>query len=375
MQTSIGAATQEPPTTSTVTPTATPALTLILPPTTTSTPTPTATPTFMHPLPLRHFAQVRGIQIGAAVAVEPLQSEALYAETLGREFSMLTPENVMKFGPLRPSRDHYGFDKADAIVDFAEKHAMQVRGHVLVWHQQLPSWLTEGNWTPGELTEILREHITTVVGRYRGRIVAWDVVNEAVAENGSLVDTIWSRGIGSQYIDMAFRWAHEADPDALLFYNDYNAEGLCDKSDAIYELVQDLVQRGVPIHGVGLQMHVSVDWYPEWQDVVTNMDRLSALGLDVHITEMDVRIKDPATEEELAKQARVYRDMLRACLSAQNCKALALWGFTDRHSWIPHFIEGWDAALIFDESYRPKPAYYALLDELAGVGGDVPSEQ
>ena len=113
-------------------------------------------------------------------------------------------------------------------------------------------------------------------------------------------------------------------------------------------------------------MHVSVDWYPKWQDVVTNTNRLATLGLDVHITEMDVRIKDPAREEELVEQARVYRDMLRVCLSAQNCKALALWGFTDRHSWIPFFFEGWDAALIFDKSYCPKPAYYAILDELAG---------
>jgi endo-1,4-beta-xylanase len=315
---------------------------------------------------LRSLAQVRGIRIGAAVAVQPLRSEAIYAETLAREFNMLTPENVMKFAPLRPSRDGYDFDKADAIVDFAETHAMQVRGHVLVWHQQLPSWLTEGNWTRDELIEILHEHIATVVGRYRGRILAWDVVNEAVTDDGSLVDTIWLRGIGPDYIDMAFRWAHEADPDALLFYNDYGGEGLGDKSEAIYALAGDLLQRGAPMHGIGLQMHVSVDRHPEPQDVAANISRLSTLGLEVHITEMDVRIKDPATQEELAEQARVYRDVLEVCLSAQNCKAFVLWGFTDCHSWIPYFLEGWDAALIFDESYRPKPAYSALMDGLAG---------
>jgi endo-1,4-beta-xylanase len=214
------------------------------------------------------------------------------------------------------------------------------------------------------LIEILREHVTTVVGRYRGRIVAWDVVNEAVADDGSLRDTIWSRGIGPEYVEMAFRWAHEADPDALLFYNDYGGEGLGRKSDGIYGLVGDLVARGVPVHGVGLQMHVSLGWSPRPQDVAANVARLAELGLEVHVTEMDVRIKAPVTEEELAQQARVYRDLLQVCLSAQSCKAFLLWGFTDRHSWIPHFFTGWDAALIYDEAYRPKPAYDMLRDTM-----------
>jgi len=324
------------------------------------TPTPEPTPA----LSLRSSAQVFGIQIGAAVAVEPLRSEALYAERLASEFSILTPENAMKFEPLHPDRDRYDFSNADAIVDFAEAHGMQVRGHTLVWHNQLPPWLTVGNWARDELIEILREHIMTVVGHYRGRVVAWDVVNEAVADDGSLRDTIWLRGIGPEYIDMAFEWAHEADPDSLLFYNDYGGEGQGQKSDAIYALVQDLLQRGVPIHGVGLQMHVGLDWSPDPQDVAANMKRLAALGLGVHITEMDVRIKDPATEEELAEQARVYGDMLKVCLSAENCKAFVMWGFTDRYSWIPYFFPGWDAALILDESYSPKPAYNALMDVL-----------
>ena len=136
---------------------------------------------------------------------------------------------------------------------------------------QLPAWLTEGTWTRDELIAIIREHITTVVGHYRGRVAAWDVVNEGVGDDGSLRDTIWLRGIGPEYIDMAFRWAHEADPDALLFYNDYAGEGLGTKSDAIYALVQGLLERGVPINGVGLQMHVSLRWSPQPQDVAANM--------------------------------------------------------------------------------------------------------
>lgn len=355
-----GASIQPPIATQTPTPTPATPGTSIQTPIVTHTPTPTAAPS------LRSLAQERGIWIGAAVAVEPLQSERLYAEVLAREFSMLTPENTMKFEPVHPGPDRYDFDAADAIVAFAADHGMHVRGHTLVWHYQLPPWLTGGDWTRDELIQILQEHITTVVGRYQGQVAAWDVVNEAIADDGSLRDTIWLRGIGPEYIDMAFQWAHEADPDARLFYNDYGGEGQGRKSDAIYALVQSLLQRGVPIHGVGLQMHVSLDDFPAPQDVATNINRLSALGLEVHITEMDVRIKGEATEEALAKQASVYRDMLDACLSAQNCKGFVLWGFTDRHSWIPYFFEGWDTALIFDPSYRPKPAYDALADRLAG---------
>jgi endo-1,4-beta-xylanase len=281
---------------------------------------------------------------------------------------MITPENAMKFGPLHPGRDSYDFGDADSIVDFAKSHGMEVRGHALVWHNQLPGWLIGKSWERDELIEVLREHIMTVVGRYRGRIDAWDVVNEAVADDGSLRDAIWLRSIGPDYIDMAFRWAHEADPQARLFYNDYGGEGLGRKSEAIYDLVQGLRRRGVPIHGVGLQMHIGLWPFPSPQDVAANMSRLDALGLEVHVTEMDVRIVSPVTDEKLAEQARIYGDMLRVCLSARNCKAFALWGFTDRYSWIPQFFPGSGWALIFDESYRPKPAYNALSDALVNPG-------
>ncbi len=315
---------------------------------------------------LRALAQARGIQIGTAVSIGPLRSEPPYAETLAREFSMLTPENAMKFGPLRPSRDRYDFGDADAIVDFAESHGMLVRGHTLVWGQQLSDWLTARSWSRDELMAILREHIMTVVGRYRGRVAAWDVVNEAVANEGFLEDTIWRRTIGPTYIERAFRWAHEADPQAKLFYNDVGGEGKGVKADAIYARVQDLVRRGVPIHGVGLQMHVRLKSPPDPSDVVANMKRLAALGLQVHITEMDVAIKGSATAADLSAQARIYRDALRACLSARNCTAFVLWGFTDRHSWIPQVAPSSGEALIFDDAFRPKPAYGALRAVLGG---------
>jgi endo-1,4-beta-xylanase len=314
--------------------------------------------------PLRTLAERSGILIGAAA--DPSHFfEAPYAQTLSREFDILTPENAMKFEPIHPSRDQYSWADADAIVSFAEAHGMKVRGHTLVWHQQLPGWITGGTFTHEEWIDILHDHITAVVSHYRGKIYAWDVVNEAIADDGSLRDTVWLRGIGPDYIKLAFQWAHEADPQALLFYNDYGASGSGVKSDAVYNLVKNLTESGVPINGVGMQMHTSLESPPVFGDIAANIKRLNGLGLEVQVTEMDVRLKIPATTADLTQQANIYRDMLEVCLSAKNCTAFVMWGFTDLYSWIPSANPGYGSALIFDESYNPKPAYYALYGVLA----------
>src|SRR5208337_4049402 len=214
---------------------------------------------------LREAAQGSGLLIGTAV--RPVQlSEAAYASTLAREFNMVEPEDALKWEAAHPEAQSYDFSKADQIVDFATRHGMKVRGHALVWHRQNPKWLTEGKYSSGELAEILERHIKTVVGHYRGKIFAWDVVNEAFDElhPGELRSTIWrdQPGIGlaekdTSYIERCFRWAHEADPQALLFYNEAEAETMNPKSDAIYAMVRDFRERGVPIGGVGLQMHIA----------------------------------------------------------------------------------------------------------------------
>jgi endo-1,4-beta-xylanase len=310
---------------------------------------------------LRSLADKHDILIGAAVSAS-LLIERDYTQTLSREFNILTTENALKFQPVHPIRNQYSFTDADAIVSFAEANNMKVRGHTLVWHNQLPGWINQGTFTREEWINILHDHITTVVSRYKGRIYAWDVVNEAVADDGSLRNTVWLQGIGPEYIDLAFQWAHEADPQALLFYNDYGASGLGGKSDAVYNLVRDLLERGVPIDGVGLQMHTSLEYPPVFSDIAANFKRLNDLGLEVQVTELDVRIREPATTADLTQQANIYRDMLDVCLSADNCTAFVMWGFTDRYSWIPGASPGYGSALIFDRSYNPKPAYYALID-------------
>ena len=315
---------------------------------------------------LRYLAENRGIFIGAAVAIEPLRNDNKYRQILGSEFNIMTAENVMKFKYLHPERDRYNFTDGDAIIEFAKNNDMQVRGHTLVWHNSLPQWITEGKFSRDELIAILQKHIYRVVTHYRGQVIAWDVVNEAIADDGALRKTIWLDKIGPEYIELAFRWAHAADPQAKLYYNDYGGEGLGKKSDAIYAFIQQLLQRGVPIHGIGLQMHVGLKNPPSPQDVATNIQRLAALGLEINITEMDVKIQDgTGTEaERFSTQANIYQNMLNVCLDAPNCKAFVLWGFTDKHSWIPWFTGNPDAPLIFDKLYQRKPAYYALREAL-----------
>lgn len=316
---------------------------------------------------LRALAKQRGISIGTAVQMQLLGSDQSYQDLLVRHFSKVTPEYEMKFGPLHPERYRFDFTAADGIVAFAKQHDQEVRGHTLVWHESLPNWLTEGKWTRDELIAILRQHINTVVGHYQGQLAVWDVVNEAVAEDGnSLRNTVWLQKIGKEYIEMAFRFAHEVDPKARLFYNDYGGEELGKKSDAIYDLVKDLRQRNVPIDGVGLQMHVGIKNPPNPEKVAANIKRLNQLGMEVQVTEMDVKISDGigTLPQRLAAQSQVYRNMMQVCLSAQNCKGFSLWGVNDRYSWLPRFLNKPDAPLIFDESSRPKPAYEALLEVL-----------
>ena len=314
--------------------------------------------------PLRALARVAGIHVGTAVDVAVLNVDPGYARLLGREFDVVTPENAMKFSVVHPERDHYDFSRADALMDFAEAHDMLVHGHVLLWHEQLPAWLKEGHFSRDELKAILREHIQTLVTRYRGRISWWDVAAEAVDESGRVRETFWSRALGPDYLELAFRWAHEADPQARLLYNDYGGEGTGAKADGIYDLVAALRWKGVPIHGVGLQMHVSPQDAPSTEEVRLNMMRLAAIGLETQITEMDVMLASPVTPAALRAQAVVYGNMLSACLAVAQCSSFATWGVDDGHSWIPEFFPGHEAALLFDRELRPKPAYWRIRQVL-----------
>jgi len=310
---------------------------------------------------LRALGEAEGIPVGAAVAAGPLQANARYWRILGREFGMVTCENAMKMGPVHPAPGRWAFRDADAIVAFAARHGQGMRGHTLVWHNQLPRWITGGRWIRTTLARALDRHITTLVRRYRGRIGAWDVVNEAVDDHARPRPTIWRRVIGPGYIEQAFRSAHAADPDALLFYNDYGAEAAGRKADAILRLAAGLLRRGVPLHGIGLQAHLALDHLPRWDGVRTNLRRIRDLGLQVQVTELDVRIRLPVTPAKLRAQADAVRRLHDLCREAGNCTAFVTWGVGDAASWVPGFFKGYDAGLLFDRAWRAKPAYRALL--------------
>ena len=310
-------------------------------------------------LHLRDLATQRNFFIGAAVHTGAFASaEPAYCDVLQREFNVLVAENMMKFGELCRSPDTCDWTTSDALVQYAELHAMKLRGHTLVWHQQLPAWVTSSTWTTQEAQALLEQHIKTVVRRYQGRVWAWDVVNEVIADSGGYrTDSFWYQHLGPEYITLAFRWAHEADPTAILYYNDYGAEALGPKSDAVYALVRDLKQRGVPIHGVGWQLHVTEGWRVTTEHH-QNAARLRDLGLELSLTEMDVRLTTPASAAQLESQAVSYRQAME--FAVQTCVALVTWGFTDKYSWIPSFRPGYGAALPFDANYQPKPAYEVM---------------
>ncbi|MFI8190728.1 endo-1,4-beta-xylanase [Streptomyces sp. NPDC085946] len=325
----------------------------------------TAAPAHAADPPLRDLADARGKVVGTAVTGSKLTGT--YGEVAGREFNSLTPGNAMKWGSVEPVRGRHDWAEADRIVAFAEAHGQQVRGHTLVWHSQNPGWLTDGTWTRDELSAVLNDHIDTEVGRYKGRLAAWDVVNEPFEEDGTYRRTLWYDTLGPDYIAQALTRARAADPGADLYINDYNVEGVNAKSTALYDLVKSLKERGVPVDGVGLQAHLIVGQVPS--TVRQNIQRFADLGVDVAITELDIRMQLPATEAKLAQQAADYRSVVSACAAVDRCTGVTVWGFTDSDSWIPDTFPGEGAATPYDENYAPKPAYHAIAQALGGGGG------
>ncbi|MFC7895379.1 endo-1,4-beta-xylanase [Streptomyces sp. NPDC057381] len=330
-------------------------------------------------------AAPEGFFVGTAVAggghhleqdyPDPFTSDREYRKILGRQFSSVSPENQMKWEFVHPERDRYDFEAADSIVRFAERHGQVVRGHTLLWHSQNPQWLEQGGFSKEELRAILREHITTVVGRYAGRIQQWDVANEIFDERGNLrtQENVWIRELGPGIIADAFRWAHEADPEAKLFFNDYGVESVNAKSDAYHALTQNLIRQGVPVHGFSVQAHLSTRYgFPD--DLETNLRRFDALGLETAVTELDVRMDLPETgsptDAQEKQQADYYQRALSACLAVEDCNSFTIWGFTDKYSWVPVFFQGEGSATVMTDDFGRKPAFHSLRSTLRAARGD-----
>jgi len=317
---------------------------------------------------LREAAAQAGVLIGTAFREVAEMDDPEYEPALIKDFNSITHEGAMKWAATQPEQGVFTFDRADRMMELAEANGMSVRGHTLVWEQATidatPDYVTAITDSQ-ELRTLMADHILTVVGRYRGRIDAWDVVNEPLDTVGSQVyENIFYQLLGPGYIAEAFELAHEADPEATLFLNEALVGNAGDKFDALLALTADLLEQGVPLHGVGLQGHF-IAAGPNYDELRTNIEKLAALGVVVELTEADIILRGTGDEAtRLERQRQHYFDMASACLAVEACKRITLWGFTDRHTWIDGFFGPGLAPLPLDEDYERKPAYFGLRDGL-----------
>ena len=313
---------------------------------------------------LRGLAEAQGRYFGTAMTLGDVNN-GTESSLAGAQFDMVTPGNEMKWDTTEPSNGSYNFGPGDQIVAFAQSHNMRVRGHNLVWHSQLPSWVS--NLPTSQVQSAMEAHITTEATHYKGKVYAWDVVNEPFNDDGTLRTDVFYRAMGTGYIADALRTAHAADPNAKLYLNDYNIEGTGAKSNAMYSLAQSLLSQGVPLNGIGFESHFILGQVPS--SMLANMQRFANLGLDVAITELDDRIQLPATTSNLQQQATDYATVVHDCLAVPHCVGVSQWGVDDGHSWIPGTFPGYGAATMYDANYNPKPAYNSTVTALGGSSG------
>jgi len=334
------------------------------------------------------------LRVGTAAIPSDLSDPAL-SQITAEQFSVLTPGNEMKWQVVEPAQGTFNWTGADNLVNFAEEHDQLVRGHTLVWHSQLPRWLTQGvadgSISNDQLRELLHQHITTEVSRYRGRIWQWDVLNELFADaNPSQLNPndFWISHLGPGVVADAFRWAHAADPHALLCYNDYNIageDGSNAKFNAAFAMVQGLVAQRVPIDCVGDQGHLDLQFGFDPVRMAQDLQAYASLGLKVAITEADVRTfvettdtnqtpivsRTDLTPNHTADPAAAnwFNGMLQACLAVKACISFTVWGFADAESWVPGTFRGEGDATIYDVNLNPKQQYTALQQTLALAPG------
>ena len=321
--------------------------------------------------------------MGVAVSPRALKTEE--ADLILQQFGSITPENAMKMGPIHPKEKEYYWKDADSIAAFAKRNNLKLRGHTLCWHNQTPRWFFTDSATGKQVTkevllQRLKEHITAVVSRYKGVIYAWDVVNEVISDKKDeyFRNSLFYQICGEEFIAKAFQWAHEADPGALLFYNDYNEIDPV-KREKIYKMVKGLKDAGVPIHGIGLQGHWAIN-EPSEQQLDSTINRFAQLGLKLQVTELDISVYPKEhdarekkqedsnadfTEEKERKQIEKYKMCFRIFRKYKNAiSGVTFWNISDKNSWLDNFpVRGRkDYPLLFDTTHQPKKAYWQVVN-------------
>lgn len=314
------------------------------------------------------FKLVSPVLIGAAVDSKHLQDDEAYLKLVLEHYNSMVAEYEMKMAKLIPTQGDYHFSQADYLVEFAESHGLWMHGHTLIWHLSLPQWLQNFNGSDEEFASVIQNYIQTVVGRYKGQVASWDVLNEAFI-GSRYRDTIFYQRLGTNYIAKLFEWAHQADPDAKLYYNEYDILARDDKRDFVLQELKTLIDSGVPIHGLGIQGHLKLN-YTDLAQIEESLTLCSALGIDIRISELDITVNHDNrhyvyTDKLAEAQKQYYHDIVAIFLKFPAIKDITTWGVFDGHTWRSEWYQA-DWPLLFNENYQPKPAAEGFLFALQG---------
>jgi endo-1,4-beta-xylanase len=330
------------------------------------------TPVLPEP-PLRVLAARHGIEVGNYASLRRLHDKP-YTDILNSQFDFETIDGELNWafndGTVRPSPTTYDYTNPDKVFSYIKAHGKPIQAHHLVWGEEkwLPTWLKDGNYTKAQLLDLIHQHINNVAGHYKGQIREWTVVNEPFSRSQHVygLHDWWADHTGNDnlYIDQSFIWARQADPHAKLILSDFGNDGAGPIADAMYTYTKDALARGIPIDGIGMQMHIDGQGPPTMQAVTANMQRFGALGIGVYVTELDVNMTSVTGTEDyrMQKEATIYHDMARACIESKVCHSFNMLGLTDKESWYVELGLKTSEPLTFDKRYNPKPAWYALYD-------------
>lgn len=308
--------------------------------------------------------------IGVAVEPYKLIFSTPYYNITASQFNRISPENCMKFEYIHPNQNQYYWDEMDSLVQFCKTYSKSIHGHTLIWHKQLPEWVLNFSGDESAWESLLKDHIQTIMLRYKQNIYSWDVVNEAFNEDGTLRNSIWRTKLGDRYIELAFQYAREADPNAKLFYNDYNLESNPNKRTAVLQYFDNMKNRGIEIDGIGMQMHVSL-YSPDVNDIALSFQEITEHGYLLHISELDIAINiykklEYPSKEKFLQQADYLGKIVANYnqLNKQYQFGITFWGVSDADTWLVNFYNRPEYPLLFDNLYAPKSAYCKLLDVL-----------
>ena len=317
---------------------------------------------------LRELAEFR---IGVSVSPFEIESNEAYREIVANQFNCITPGNAFKPDALHPAEGLFSFKEAQSLLAFAAENQQDVHGHTLIWHQQLPLWMKNYQGSRHDWIDMMQDHIQNVVKELSPQVASWDVVNEAFEDNGDFRETIWFNNIGPEYIELAFEFAHEANGDALLFYNDYNIAAKPKKCRAILDHLSELKSKGVPVHGIGMQLHIYTS-SPGQNKIETASEAIANEGFLLHYSEVDISINRDGgsvdlTENKLQNQAERMRFLVETFHRIPKAQrfGITVWGVSDSDSWIPGFFGREDYPLLYDGEYQPKPMYCGFREGLS----------